>query len=303
MKYWTRTFNLKIGNPDDTLNITSLRFTFKIKRSYRPKPDESVFEIYNISPATRELLSTVLTYNGPNELPVYKFNNISLELGYGELKEVFRGEIFSITHEPRGPDIITKIISNDGLTDYAKSKIAITLAAGATDRDVIYECLAAMPNTELGSVDVMVEKPLPRASTLFGRCRKVLGTANINQGRTWSIRNGRYIAIADDSAEQTEVYLLSLHSGMIDAPKRGSDGGVEVQCLANPNITLNTQIAIESITDATFNGQYKVLEMEFVGDTHGSDWTQKLTVANGRFVYREKEIPKGKKDKGGSDAV
>lgn len=286
-KFYGRSFLLEIGNDKETLVVDSLRVKFSIKRGAKSKPDTATFQVYNLSEENRRRVT-------------YDYNQVRLSLGYGELAVVYHGEIIgsSVKDATSDGDIILEISAGDGLTDYSKSTVNVTLAAGANDEEIVRQCLLNMKKTEATYVEQFTDKKLTRGSVLFGRCRAKLSVAAANQGRAWRIQDNGLVMVGDANVIGDQIYLLSQETGMLGKPEVTEDG-IIVRSLIIPAIGNGSWVAIQSVTMPDINGEAKVLYNELEGDTMGDKWEMKLTCVNGRFspVKPEKFIkfPKAKK--------
>lgn len=292
MNQFRRSFQLIVGDESGSLTVDALRFTFRVDQYYRPQPDASTFSIYNLSPTSRSYLMQLTQSLLDNGTPKSRKPQLRLALGYnGDQSLVFLGEVLSVASYKDGVDWITRIQANDGLTDYAKSTISKTLAPGVTDKDIIGECLSVMPNTALGDIDALsYNEPLARSSVVFGRTRRVLNTVAWNQGRDWSIGDGRLNMVGPATIPpQGDPYLLAQETGMIGTPELLTNGSVEVKCLINPRIVIGSHVVVRSAYSPEYNGEYKVLGIKTEGDTMGDEWQMTLTCANGKFQLTEKE--------------
>jgi len=283
-KLYGRSFLLEVGNKDQTLMIDALRVKFKIKRGNVKSPDTATFEIYNLNISHRSLITE-------------SFNQVRFSAGYGELGLIYLGQILStdITNNNEG-DIILRIVTGDGATDYAKASVAVAFAAGVDDKDIIQQCLVNMESTNGLNIDKLSSVKLPRGSVMLGRCRKYLSLAATNQSREWSIYNNDLRMLEFKSIPDGTIVLLSERTGMIQTPSRTKDG-IVVKCLINPAIQLGSHISLRSAVNPDVDGELKVIYNEIDGDTMGDKWEMSLICVNGKFSPMNPEKFLFKKEK------
>jgi len=123
-------------------------------------------------------------------------------------------------------------------------------------------------------------------------------------GLEWSVQNNEIQLVQTGLTDGSTIVSLTPETGLIGSPKRLNDvllavygrgkgktqkevtalgqkrkkrlsGGYEIKCLlqaaAEPG-------GIVQVTSEDLNGQeFRIVEVEHVGDTHGSDWTSTLT--------------------------
>ncbi|MDN7464190.1 phage protein [Burkholderia gladioli] len=285
-----RRWRLEIGNRSESIAIETLRIKFEIVKSLDEKPNPAKLSIYNLNRDHMNLLVSK------------RFNLARLSVGYNELRLLYQGDIVKPSTKRDKADWVTEFECGDGSIDYAGARVWTTLQAGATDADVLAEATKSMTRTRAGIADLASARTLPRGKVLMGNARDVVGNVARNSGADWSIQDGELIVLPPDKVLPGEGFVLSQDSGMIDSPKV-SDKGLEVKCLLNPAIRVGALVRIESMIEA-YNGDYKVVQAKYVGDTHAPDWFCDLVVRGGQFQKVEKpkaSTGKTKKVAGGSD--
>ncbi|ADG20400.1 conserved hypothetical protein [Paraburkholderia atlantica] len=269
-----RRWRLEIGNRSESIAIEALRIKFEIDKSLDEKPNPAKLSVYNLN-------------RGHMNLIVSKgFNLARLSVGYDELRLLYQGDIVKPSTKRDKMDWITSFECGDGSFDYASARVWTTLQAGATDAHVLTEATKAMTRTQAGVAEVNNVRTMPRGKVLMGNARDVVRTVARNSGADWSIQDGELMVLPADKVLPGEGFVLSQDTGMIDSPKV-TDNGLEVKCLLNPEIRVGGLVRVESMIN-TYNGDYKVVRVKYVGDTHTSDWYCGLVVRGGKFRKVEK---------------
>ncbi|AOJ86734.1 hypothetical protein WS87_08635 [Burkholderia sp. MSMB0856] len=284
-----RRWRLEIGNRSESIAIESLRVKFEIVKSLDEKPNPAKLSVYNLN---RDHMTRLVSKG---------FNLARLSVGYNELRLLYQGDILKPSTKRDKADWITEFECSDGGIDYAGARVWTTLQSGATDADVLAEATKAMTRTKAGVADLASARTLPRGKVLMGNARDVVRNVARNSGADWSIQDGELLVLPADKVLPGEGFVLSQDSGMIESPKV-SDKGLEVKCLLNPAIRVGGLVRVVSMIES-YNGDYKVVQVKYVGDTHTADWYSDLVVRGGKFQKVEKpKASKGKTKKvGGGD--
>lgn len=276
-----RRWRLEIGNRSESIVIENLRVKFEIVKSLDEKPNPAKLSVYNLN---RDHMNLLVSKG---------FNLARLSVGYNELRLLYQGDILKPLTKRDKADWISEFECSDGGIDYAGARVWTTLQAGATDADVLAEATKAMTRTKAGVADLASARTLPRGKVLMGNARDVVRNVARNSGADWSIQDGELLVLPADKVLPGEGFVLSQDSGMIESPKV-SDKGLEVKCLLNPAIRVGGLVRVESMIES-YNGDYKVVQVKYVGDTHTADWYCDLVVRGGKFQKVEK--PKASKGK------
>ena len=271
MQQFGRAYQLIIGNDKESLVIDSLTLSFDITKTITQDPNTATISVTNLSNNSRNLITSG------------KYDRVLFNAGYGnEMRTLFTGWIDVVENKRNGTDTDTVLTCNDGQKDYREARTAVTVAKGATDKDVVAQVLKDMPNTQKGSVTLEKDRKLPRGKALVGNTRDVLKTIAKNQDADWSIQDGKLVMIPFKSAlANNEGFLIQEGTGMIGSPQKTSDG-IEVSCLLNNVLRIGQLCRIKSILNE-FDGDYKVTKLQMKGSNKGNDWTTVLGLQNGQF--------------------
>lgn len=269
MKQFGRRWNLSISNNQETLDIDKLRIAFEIDKTINEKPNPAKIQIWN------------LNRTHINQLLSMYYKKVILSVGYGELHQIFSGDITKARIKREGMDFIMTLECAEGYQEYTQARSTITLGAGATDKQIVLEIKKTMPNLLLGAVDVPNPRNLPRGCVLNGSSRDILNRMCLNNQANWFIQDGEFVFLPRNKVIDNDYFLISMATGMINSPEQ-TDDGLEVTCLLNPALQIGRLIKLESIIDY-FNGEYKIVKLVHTGDGIGGDWHSKITVVGGKF--------------------
>lgn len=276
MRLYGRSIQLIIGNDKESLVITELKIDFEITKTVTQDPNKASVIVTNLNEQNRNLITSG------------KYNRIALKVGYGDdLRTLFYGRIDIAENVKIGVDIQTKLTCNDGQDDYRNAIMSVSLAKGATDRDILNHATASMIDATKGSQTLVNERRLPRGKVLHGLTRNVLSSIAKNHDADWSIQDGQLVVLPKSYAlANNEGFLISESTGMIGSPHK-TNGGLEVMCFLNNMMRIGQLCRVLSVL-SEYNGDYKIVKIFSKGTNRGSDFTHVLTLQNGKFTEVKK---------------
>lgn len=275
----------------NALDLSDLHFTFKVEQNDNEQPNNARIRIYNLSE------QTIAKIQG-------EFDSVVLEAGYvnAAFGVIFKG---SIKQYGRGKENATDtyfdILAADGDPEYNFGIVNATLDSGSTDKTVL--------NTVVNQMGLKgIATPLTlnlsgreniRPKVLFGMGRVYLRQVATTNFSSWSIQNGVVQIVQLNSYLPNELVVLTSETGMVGIPEL-TDEGVKVVSLLNPKLVIGGLIQIDNKSlnkilqqnpsDKTFapvfnkyagvqanayenaDGIYKILVVEYEGDTRGNPW-------------------------------
>jgi hypothetical protein len=295
MRQWLRKCTLIVGSGSgDALDLSTLRIKFSIKKTDAETPNNVTIQVFNLSDETAKKIQR-------------EFTDVILQAGYEEnFGVIFRGNTKQVSRgRENSTDTFLNIIAGDGDKAYNFAVTNTTLAAGATQADQVRAAGVAMgkQGAQVGYTPDLGSARLPRGKVMYGMSRDYMRQSAETAGASWSIQDGKVVMVPVRGVLPGEAVLLTERTGLIGTPEQTNDG-IVIKCLINPLIKTGGAVSIENsevnadksgkasvkIAD---NGIYKVLSIEYDGDTHGKDWYQKLTC-----VGIDSSAPTAKKVKG-----
>lgn len=277
MQQFGRVIQLIIGNATESIVIDGLlTMSFDLTKTITAEPNEATISIINLSQSTRNLITEK------------KYNRILLNAGYqADIRTLFIGYIDEVENRKEGTDTTTILDCTDGSEDYRKSRTAVTMKKGQTDKEVVSEILKNMPNTTAGIQEYKKTPKLPRGKTIIGNSRDALKAVAKNQGANWSIQDGKLLLLPETHAlANNEGFVIEEGSGMIGSPQKTSDG-LEVRCYLN-NIMRVGQLCRIISRIKEYSGDFKITKIQMRGSNKGQDFLNILTVQNGQFFEVKK---------------
>ena len=265
----------KSGN---TFNFSNLQCSFVIKKADSQTPNAAEIKIYNMSDETQNLIRK-------------EFTSLIVQAGYeSNYGVIFRGNIKQTKFgKEKGTDTYLYVYAGDGDAAYNFAVVNKTLNSGATYNDQVDAALSPMQAKDVskGFIPTLKGSALPRGKVMFGVSRQYLQQAARSTDTTWSVQDGKMQFVPMTSYLPNEVVVLNSKSGLVGAPQETNDG-LSVRCLLNPLIKVGGRIQLNQAdiekklgapqptntiaVSTEDDGIYRVLVVEYIGDTRDTDW-------------------------------
>lgn len=263
---WNRTWVVSIAgaSPGPPLPpFNSLRTVFDIEKTPYPLANKAKIQLYNLSDLSRARY--------------FKGNLISLAVGYSVPIPVFtNGAIRRVSHERKGPDIITTFECAEGERELRNSVCNLAYPAGTNVATVVAQMILLMGLVQGPTIGLL---PLVYSSGVVfaGKCSDILTKLLKTQNLTWSVQNGFFVQIAPPGTPTNPTpILVTAGTGLIGAPNLGLGGGgdnvLTFTSLIRPGLVPGAIVSVVS-RFLTMGGTLKTVKLD--GDTHGSKWTAK----------------------------
>lgn len=281
-RQFIRRCNLLVAtDKGEGLDLSNLRVSFKTKKSDAQTPNTAEIRVYNLSEETANRIRR-------------EFTSVSLQAGYeGNYGVIFAGNIKQVrVGRENGVDTFIDIAAGDGDHAYNYAVVNTTLAAGATQKDQINAAAGPMSpkGVKTGYIADTGGKKLPRGKVMYGMARDYLRQSAQASNTSWSIQDGRIQFVENTGVLPGQAVVLNSKTGLVGTPEQTNDG-IKVRCLLNPMIKIGGKVQVDerdiqqaklpdTKKDAQVNkpasirhdGFYKVLWVEYTGDTRGNDW-------------------------------
>ncbi len=285
---YLRKASLKIGDADEAIDVSDLRFRFYIRRGDIQTPNTADIRVYNLSPATAKKISA-------------EFTRVVFQAGYaGNFGTIFDGTIIQARRGRENPtDTYLDITAADGDQAYNYSVTALSLAAGQTSPKTQVEMIVrdmANHGVSKGYIpESLSSQPLPRGKVIYGMSRDAMRKVAQNADVAWSIQDGQIDVVPLTSYKpSSEVPVITAATGMIGMPEQTANG-IRVKVLLNPMMKIGQLIKIDnksilqqryslSVGQQVQNGNdalasklnddglYYVMRVDHSGDTRGDQW-------------------------------
>lgn len=280
-----RIYRLIVGDykKGDGVEVTNLQIRFDCSKSAdnKKKSNSSIVEVYNLSPATLQLLQTDFVY-------------CSLEVGYKDtgLVMLLSGNVTDLKTVKQGNDTITHIQIGEGYVDLNHVKLNYSIPPGKTQVDIVKDLRKQMPGISDGAYAwVNMNNPVMFGYPLTGTPADMLSELGEAFRVEWRVSNGK-LEVSDEnglvSKNKNEAPLINAESGLIDIPfyssgestKTKADKtrrhGLEFKALLNPELVpgklVRVESQIKSTTGKELRGWYRIHSARYYGDYRGNDW-------------------------------
>jgi len=272
-----RRYRILVSNSSGiALDVSDLHCTFDIQYVVNQQPPFSTVVIYNLNPATENFL---LNYG----------DKIVVEAGYegSQYGVIFEGDVVEPIRDK--PDNVTYRLTINALTSNLQLNQAFanfTVARGQSARSLVQNLAsnASVPSP-IGEISPSLSTAkLPRGKVVFGLTRDFLRQIAQGNNAAYSMHDGRINLIHASDPPKGEIIDLTPQSGLIGQPVQ-NELGVSFKCLLNPAMKINTLVHIDNslVQAQTYQigsvprpldaaGIYRVVGVEFIGDTRGDDW-------------------------------
>lgn len=297
---------LQVASQSEAVDLSALRFHFRVSQSDIDTPTILDVRVYNMSDTTAKKLSNIKEYT-----------DVILNAGYfgGNFGTVFAGTIKQTRRGRESPtDKFFDILAAMDDLPFNFGMVNLSLEAGSNSTQDQVDAIIG----QLGGFGVVkgytpdfntTGTQLARGKVLYGMAKDELRNIARTTQTSWSIQNKQLQFIPLSSYLPGEAVVLTQKTGMIGLPEQTQDG-IRVRCLLNPRIVVGSAVKIDnkSIQRAALppelarlpanedpsnsifdffpplageaDGLYRVLVNELEGDTRGgpnSPWYCDLT--------------------------
>lgn len=278
-----------------------LTLDFQITRNDFASANTAEFVVYNLGSVTRNRI-----YKNKWQ---FVFQSVKLQAGYSEqLPVVFDGNINeAYSYKEQGSvDFLTSINCFDGGFDIAEGYSSFALTGERKKDEVVDRLIKDLKHTKRGVITSLIE---PKASPdeedvplVHPRGVSVMGnTMNKLQEETGDaafIDLGTINILKSNECIQGDILILKASTGLLGSPKR-TGTLIIVQMLFEPRIKIGQQISLESQTQKSYNGVYKVIGFNHSGTISGSvggncQTTVSLWYGESSGLNRELEVISGR---------
>ncbi len=294
-----RIWRVRIGVADGpvlsgAIETETLDIDFHIKKSLRPDPNKAEIKIYNLHEDNRHAIEALNLYDpkkkhsrtggnthGTKKSPrAPKVGRIRVELEAGYIDTgmalLFRGDLRRAISKRAGEDIVLEIEGEDGGRTVLSSRIREAVPPGTSLLQVVRALAGALGLGEGNLLEVRAElasRIYTHGTTLYGSAADELKGVLRRAGVAYSIQNGVLHFRKVGPQTVARAVLLDNTSGLVGTPERDATGTVLATSLLNPDISIGGYVQLES---KSYKGAYRVLSIEHVGSTSGTEWFHKL---------------------------
>ena len=237
-----------------SITISQLRMRFKLEKTERSAPNQGKLQIFNLSPANRDLVSA-------------KQTRLQISAGYQQtIKGVFIGDITRVAHKRKDTDIITDIELGDGDYAYRLARSDTGFPPG-TPYINVYKKLASDLGVGVGEMTGIPTLKYAHGLSLSGNVRDHLDVLTRAHNLRWSIQDER-LQIVPAGKLKKRAIALSAENGLVGSPERG-DKSTKIRLLLRPDLRPGMLIDLKAYVGS---GLYRIRSVEHEGDNQEGDF-------------------------------
>lgn len=260
----------------DTIQV-GLPFTieFDITRNTLTSANVCQIRVYNLSQKNRNLIR-----HNANDFGHY--TAVSLEAGYGDnLAVIFRGNVTQAWSVREGTDYISQIECFDGGYAAVNGHTSLQISQGTPNRNIITTLISTLPHVTVGVVGNypgISKRGTSYSGNTFDILRDLTGGGFfVDGGKGNALNTNEYIALPGS------ITLVNSQSGLLGTPVLEQKGLVHFDMIFEPSLVVGGLVKLMTLTEANFNGLYKVTAVKHRGMISESVCGSAITTAE--FFY------------------
>lgn len=146
----------------------------------------------------------------------------------------------------------------------------------------------AEKGAQAGYVPDLGRQALPRGKVIYGMARQYMRDEARDTDTDWSIQDGKVQMVPRKGYLPGEAVLLTHETGLVGTPEQ-TQNGLTVRALLNPLLRIGGRIKLDNASVKRMqtplkaaagqgaarlddDGIYRIIKVEFKGDTRGNDW-------------------------------
>lgn len=246
-----------------------MRVQFKITKTLKKEPNTSEIRVTNLSPSRRASLQK-------------KGVKVLLEAGYKDtgLSRFFSGDVRTVDHVRDGADWTTVMQLGDGERAWQFARVNESFAPGTRVSDVIRRIVASMA-IDKGNMDdalMNINGTFDHGFCASGSASRAFDMVMRSAGREWSVQDNAFQILEPGGTVSQSIPEISPSSGLVNSPemgspqKKGKPTLVKFDALLTP-VKPGAKVRLKS---ERYDGDVRVVSVEFAGDTHGGEWYSKI---------------------------
>ncbi len=290
-RQWIRNVSL---TADGAIDLSAMRIKFNIRYYTTNEPTTAEIRVYNLKKDTAQKFIKM------------EYQNIRLAVGYqGALGDIFNGTIVYVRMGRETPtETYLDLYAQGSDVAHNEAYVNKTLKKGSTGSDAFDAIAKSFKEygVKIGykPEDLLKKLVFNRPYTLYGAAKDLMRDLARSTGSSWNISNKELVMLPNNSKGlEGGIRKVNSRSGMIGMPIQ-STNGIIVRMLIDPSIKVNSQIQVDEgsiqraevnltyggapLNDVPFlpsiasDGIYRVVAIDYNGDTRGIPWYQDLYV-------------------------
>lgn len=230
---------------------------FDVHRDVLSSANVASIRIFNLSEFNRaEIRKDV---NNPGQK-----KDISLIAGYEDnMGIIMSGQVTQAWSVREGVNFVTQIECFDAGYMFTNGQVEKSYPEGTLRQNVIDDIIGSMEKygVKPGSISSILGV-LPRGNSYSGNQSDIL--KDLGRG-AFFIDNGVAHFLQQNEVTDEDIQVINPKSGLLGTPVREHFWKIRVDLLFDPRFTLGSRVQLESASDRSFNGLYKVTSIKHKG--------------------------------------
>lgn len=279
-----RTWKLTIGERELVSEGESpLDLKFSIQKTNRREPNTAEINIFNWPSDQRTFVEG---------------DSLTLQIGYEQDRTnniIYRGKIDQVFDERQGPDLVTRIVSEDTGASYDNPTVAYSFPEGSRVVTVIKKLLDDMEVGEGNLSDLEAnflrrQRPITFETgfSARGKAWRVLNNLIRSAGYRWSIQDGNLNITASgvrNSLSRSRHPVISPETGLIGSPtvdvsassrSRAARGKKTVIATCLPRFGYYIGARVKLASELVDVEEFEITKLRYEGETFSDLWEVEL---------------------------
>lgn len=236
-----------------------LTLEFNVTRNVLSSQNIASLRVYNLSEQNRSEIRKDVTSYGYRK-------DISLIAGYGNTMGILMsGQVTQAWSIREGLNFVTTIECFDAGYAYANATIEKSWPGGTTRQNVVNDIVQSLKpyGVKKGSISTtLVEGSIPRGEAHSDNPINIM--KQYGPG-AFFIDNGVANFLQDNEVTDDPITVINSNTGLLGTPLREQFLKIKINMLFDPRFKLGSRVRLESSTDKTFKGIYKVTAIKHSG--------------------------------------
>lgn len=271
-----RLWNRKVAVTVNRSRYTDIDCAFRIVKTLKPEPNTCELTLWNLSPDRQAELQAIAPKGSK---PATVGIPCEIEAGYEDgTSLLWRGDLRTIETIDDGPNAVTTLTSGDGEKAWQHAQLHVSYGP-QTPVETSLRSIARALGVDEGNLSKVVARlkvagsaMWPGGKVLTGSASRQLISMARSAGLEVSVQDGALQLLDRDKALAGTALKLDASTGLIGAPSIDNEGIVTLTTLMIPDLRCGGVVVLNA---KRVKGNYRLIEIEWSGDTSGQDWVAK----------------------------
>jgi len=253
-----RNYSLSIGKRGGGYLNLQLPFTmeFDIHRNVLSSANTGNLRVLNLSQQSRNSIRK-------NVIDPQDVRSCFLRAGYQQTNPlIFTGNISRCFSVREGTDFVSQVEAFDAGLACISATSAFAVPTGTKRTDIVKRMVQDMPGVTMGAVGSQVQGQTPRGNSYNGPTIEILRQF---VGGGLFIDNGKAYVLSDNEClAPNGIEVINADAGLLNTPVL-EETILHFDMLFEPRLRIGQKITLQSQTEPSLNGDYKIVELHHRG--------------------------------------